>query len=57
MSRKPNPRVDHTIDVALERLEYVTGYCETPDFVEVTGDIGGDTVKLRVYDDDEVYER
>jgi hypothetical protein len=44
MSRKE--RVNKAQDKALERLDYVIDYRETPDFVEVTGRMGGDTKRI-----------
>jgi hypothetical protein len=44
MSRKE--RVNNAQDKALERLDYVIDYRETPDFVEVTGRMGGDTKRI-----------
>lgn len=50
-------RVNKAQDIALERLDYVIDYHETPDFVEVVGNRGGDTVTYRVYDNGTVTER
>jgi hypothetical protein len=55
MSRKE--RVNKAQDIALERLDCVIDCRETPDFVEVTGRMGGDTITYRVYDDGSMYER
>lgn len=54
---KPKDRVSKAQDIALERLDYVTNCTETPEFVEVTGCMGGDTITYRVYDDGSIYER
>lgn len=42
---------------ALERLEYILETIPAPDFVEIVGRMGGDTVTYRVYDDGTMYER
>ena len=52
-----NERVDKAQDIVLERLDYVMSYYAAPDFVEVTGSIGGDVVTYRVYDNGTVTER
>ena len=54
---KNNKRVNKAQDRALERLDYIMDYHEAPDFVEVIGSIGGDTVTYRVYDNGNMYER
>lgn len=50
-------RVNKAQDRALESLDYVMEFHETPDFVEVTGRVGGDVITYRVYDDGTMYER
>ena len=50
-------RVNKAQDRALESLDYVMEYHETPDFVEVTGRMGRDAITLSVYDDGAMYER
>jgi hypothetical protein len=50
-------RVNRAQDKALESLDYVIDCREAPDFVEVTGYIGGDVITYRVYDDGRMYER
>ena len=50
-------RVKRALDIAVERLDYVIDYNATPDFVEVTGKMGGDVITYRIYDDGSVYER
>lgn len=50
-------RVNKAMDIALERLEYVIDYRTAPEFVEVTGRVGGDTITYRIYNDGSVYER
>ena len=44
-------------DRALESLDYVMDCYETPDFVEVTGRMGGDVITYRVFDDGRMYVR
>lgn len=50
-------RIRRAEDTALERLDYIVETVPAPDFVEVVGDMGGDTVTYRVYDDGSVYEK
>ena len=50
-------RVRKAEDKALESLDYILETIPTPDFVEIVGRMGGDTVTYRVYDDGSVYER
>ena len=50
-------RVKKAMELALERLDYIMDYHMSPDFVEVTGRVGGDVVTYRIYDDGSVYER
>ena len=50
-------RVRKAEDKALESLDYILETIPTPDFVEIVGRVGGDTVTYRVYDDGSVYER
>ena len=38
-------------------MDYILDVFSAPDFVEVVGRMGGDTVTYRVYDDGSVYER
>lgn len=52
-----NARVDKAQDIVLERVEYILDCHETPDFVEVVGNAGGDIVTYRVYDDGAVTAR
>ena len=42
---------------ALESMDYILDYYSAPDFVEVVGRAGSDTVTLRVYNGGSVYER
>lgn len=50
-------RVEQVQERALGNLDYVMECREAPDFVEVTGSIGGDIVTYRVYDNGDVYAR
>ena len=50
-------RVDEAQNRVLENLDYILEAIPTPDFVEIVGRVGGDTVTYRVYDDGSVYER
>ena len=50
-------RVKKAMDIALERLDYIMDYYTAPDFIDVTGSIGGDVITYRIYDDGSVYER
>lgn len=54
---KNTGRVNRAQERALERLDYIMDCYETPDFVEVTGRMGGDVITYRIYDDGTVYER
>ena len=56
MSRN-EARVKKAMELALERLDYIIKYHIAPDFVEVTGEMGGDVITYRIYDDGSVYER
>ena len=44
-------RVKKAMELALERLDYIMDYHTAPDFVEVTGKMGGDVITYRIYDD------
>lgn len=57
MSMTSKERIDKAQDIALERLDYVTKCYETPDYIEVVGEMGGDVITYRVYDDGSIYER
>lgn len=48
-------KVKKAMDIVLERLDYIIDYYTIPDFVEVTGKIGGDVITDRIYDDGSVY--
>ena len=50
-------RVQKAEEKALERLDYILEHYSTPDFVEIVGRIGGDTVTYRVYNNGDIYER
>ena len=50
-------RIKKAQDIALEDMDYILDVFPAPDFVEVVGRMGGDTVTYRVYDDGSVYER
>lgn len=50
-------RVDEAQNRVLEDLDYIMETIPTPDFVEIVGRVGGDTVTYRVYNDGSVYER
>ena len=52
---KSKERVNRAQDRALESLDYVMDCYETPDFVEVTGRMGGDVITYRVFDDGRMY--
>ena len=52
-----NGRTDRAQEKALAYLDYIMECFETPDFVEVTGRMGGDVITYRVYDDGTMYER
>ena len=54
---KEKTRVKKSMELALERLDYIMDYHTALDFVEVTGRVGGDVVTYRIYDDGSVYER
>lgn len=43
-------------DRALENLDYILEAVPTPDFVEIVGRVGGDTITYRVYNDGSAYE-
>ena len=52
---KNQERMNRAQDRALENLDYVMDCYETPDFVEVTGRMGGDVITYRVFDDGRMY--
>ena len=57
MSVDTKNRIKKAQDIALEDMDYILDVFPAPDFVEVVGRMGGDTVMYRVYDDGFVYER
>ena len=57
MKDETKKRIEKAQDKALESLDYILETIPTPDFVEIVGRVGGDTVTYRVYDDGSVYER
>lgn len=57
MAKDTIERVEKAQNKALEHLDYILETVSTPDFVEVVGRVGGDTVTYRVYDDGSVYEK
>ena len=50
-------RVKKAMELALEHLDYIIDHRAAPDFVEVTGRMGGDVVTYRIYNDGSMYER
>ena len=57
MKDETKKRIKKAQNKALESLDYILETIPTPDFVEIIGRVGGDTVTYRVYDDGSVYER
>lgn len=57
MKKDTTERIRKALNKALESLDYILEAIPAPDFVEVVGRVGGDTVTYRVYDDGTVYER
>ena len=57
MKDNTKKRIEKAQNKALESLDYILETIPTPDFVEIVGRVGGDTVTYRVYDDGSVYER
>lgn len=56
---KNKKRINKAQDAVLTQtcIEIITDVHETPDFVEVRGECGGDALTYRVYDDGNIYER
>lgn len=54
---KEKARVKKAMKLALEHLDYIIDHRTAPDFVEVTGKMGGDVVTYRIYNDGSMYER
>ena len=57
LMRKNETGVKKAMEMALEQLDYIMDCFVGPDFVEVTGRIGGDVITYRIYDDGSMYER
>ena len=57
MAKGTTERVRKAEDKALESLDYILKTIPAPNFAEIIGRVGGDTVTYRVYDDGSVYER
>lgn len=57
MAKGITERVREAQDKALEHLDYILETTPTPDFVEIVGRVGGDTITYRVYHDGSVYEK
>jgi len=57
MSEEQKKRIKKAEDMALESLEYILETIPTPEFVEVVGRMGGDTITYRIYNDGSMYER
>ena len=55
--RENETRVKKSMELALEHLDYIIDHRTAPDFVEVTGRIGGDVITYRIYNDGSMYER
>lgn len=56
-NRMEEKRIKKAESRALENLDYILETTTAPDFVEIIGRMGGDTVTYRVYDDGSMYER
>ena len=50
-------RINRAQEKVLDNLDYVMECHEAPDFVEVTGSMGGDVITYRVYDNGDIYAR
>lgn len=48
---KNSERIQKAQMLALEDMDYILETNETPDFVEIIGKMGGDTITRRFYDD------
>lgn len=57
MNGNTKNRIEKAQSRALESLDYILETISAPDFVEIVGRVGGDTVTYRVYDDGTMYER
>lgn len=49
-------RVEKAEEKALGRLDNILYHYFSPDFVEIAGRVGGDTVAYRIYNDGRMYE-
>lgn len=57
MNKETKKRVDKAVNLVINRFDYILETTGTPDFVEVTGKMGGDCITYRVYNDGTIYER
>ena len=57
MAKDTVERIRKAQDKVRERLDYILETFPTPDFVEIVGRVGGDTVTYRVYNDGSIYEK
>lgn len=57
MKTEMNKRIKKAEERVLENLDYILETHSAPDFVEIVGRVGSDTITYRVYDDGSVYER
>lgn len=57
MKEETKKRSEKAQNKSLESLDYILETIPTPDFVEIVGRVGGDTVTYKVYDDGSVYEK
>ena len=57
MKDETKKRIEKAPNKVLESLDYILETIPSPDFVEIVGRVGGDTVTYRVYDDGSMYER
>ena len=57
MKKDMKTRIERAEERVLESLDYILETFPGPDFVEIVGCMGGDTITYRVYDDGSMYER
>ena len=57
MKKNQKAWIEQAEDRALESMDYILEPIPTPDFVEIVGRMGGDTITYRVYDNGDMYER
>lgn len=57
MAKDTTERVRNAQDKGQGHLDYILGTIPTPDFVEIVGLAGGDTITYRVHNDGSVYEK